>query len=271
MTVIIVICVILFFIWLCSRANNKSFPGQEFLQNEQLKQGMLHALKYSPIAKKYGRPVSSMTEEEKFFEAIEVQKDLSGDLSRERIIEKINMNCKKTGEISDETNYEIAENFFLMLRLADLMNIPADKLSENFNEETKKYFFSENKKKFIFKMVCEEINNSSEEKMAADIAEALIKDIPNKKTARQFVLEELDAARYGLEEAQAFVLNSGFMPFEYEGAMEKSKWGNHSAIEQLQLGFRAISYQIKDETKRCRVNLLVVDAVMKHWKLGKYA
>lgn len=271
MTVIIVIGVILFFIWVCSRANRNPDPVRDLMLHKKLIQELSQTLKDDPAMKNFSKPVFSMAEEEKYFEAVDLHKKIRENLAHTNLDEKIKADCEKTGEISDETQYELAKALYMMLRLADLMNIPADKLSENFDEETKKYFFSDNKKKFIFKIVCEEINNTSEEEMAAQLAEAINKDIPNKKIARQFVLEELDAARQGSDEALAFALNSGFMAYEYEGAMLAPKWEDNAEIAALQTSLRSISYQIKDETKRCRVNLLVVDAVMKHWKLGKYA
>lgn len=46
--------------------------------------------------------------------------------------------------------------------------------------------------------------------------------IGSERVALQFVLEELDAARQGNEEAVQFVKNSGFSASEYEGAMQNS-------------------------------------------------
>ena len=60
------------------------------------------------------------------------------------------------------------------------------------------------------------------ENTISHISELVIRKIPNKQIAYQFVMEELDAARQGDHVSIAFVENSGFLPNEYIGAMNNS-------------------------------------------------
>lgn len=103
------------------------------------------------------------------------------------------------------------------------------------------------------------------------IAEIINQKINSKSLARQFVLEELDAARHGNDYAINFVKQSGFSPDEYIGAMSKTKWeGNESELEHLQLHFRYFLMQIKDMELMVKLSTSTVDVIMKIWKLGKY-
>ena len=93
-----------------------------------------------------------------------------------------------------------------------------------------------------------------------------------KELAKQFVLEELDAARHGDEFAQNFARESGYKPSEYIGAMGETKWkGEESELEHLQLFVRVFTSKISDPTFRAKLSIAVVDEFMKHWKLGKYS
>ncbi|WP_041229854.1 hypothetical protein [Denitrovibrio acetiphilus] len=90
--------------------------------------------------------------------------------------------------------------------------------------------------------------------------------------AKQFVLEELDAARQGNSHAINFVRQSGFRPSEYEGALLKTNWeGEESELEHLQLSFRYFLIQIKNMDLMVKLSTSTVDEIMKIWKLGKYA
>lgn len=66
------------------------------------------------------------------------------------------------------------------------------------------------------------LNFSGENHVANEITKGVNERIHSTQTAFQFVLEELDAARQGNEEAIQFVKNSGFIASEYEGAMQNS-------------------------------------------------
>lgn len=95
--------------------------------------------------------------------------------------------------------------------------------------------------------------------------------LTSKSLAKQFVLEELDAARQGNDYAINFVRQSGFSPDEYIGAMSKTKWkGDESELEHLQLYFRYFLMQIKDMELMAKLSTTTVDEIMKMYKLGKY-
>lgn len=93
--------------------------------------------------------------------------------------------------------------------------------------------------------------------------------------ARQFVLEELDAARQGNEYAVNFVKNSGFSPSEYIGAMKQTKWGDdNNKLEHLQCAMRSHVQKcilVTDIDSMCKLQTAIVDEVMQAWKLGKYS
>lgn len=103
------------------------------------------------------------------------------------------------------------------------------------------------------------------------IAEILNEKITSYALAKQFVLEELDAARQGNDSARRFVFESGFNESEYINAMRKTRWqGEESELEHLQLFFRAYLMKISDIDLMVKLSLSVVDNMMRAWKLGKY-
>lgn len=104
------------------------------------------------------------------------------------------------------------------------------------------------------------------------IASIINEKITSKELATQFILEELDSARKGDDFAKNFVLSSGFSPFEYEGAMNKTQWeGEESTLEHLQNFFRLFLVKFSDGDLMLKVSTTVLDEIMKIWKLGKYA
>lgn len=107
---------------------------------------------------------------------------------------------------------------------------------------------------------------------AKRIAELVNEKIDDEGLARQFVLEELDAARHGDELAVSFVTTCGIAPSEYIGAMKKTSWeGEESKLEHIQLLVRTFGFNIKDSSLRSRLGIAVLDEIMEIWKLGKYA
>ena len=94
---------------------------------------------------------------------------------------------------------------------------------------------------------------------------------PSRELAKQFVLEELDAARQGNQKSIEFAKNSGFVDSEFNGAMQQSQWGDDHELEQLQGFFRAITWQVMDDTDLLvQLSLTIVDEFMKIHSLGKY-
>lgn len=103
------------------------------------------------------------------------------------------------------------------------------------------------------------------------VAQIINDKITSKSLAKQFVLEELDAARQGNDYAVNFVRQSGFGADEYIGAMSKTKWaGNESELEHLQLYFRYFLMQIKDTELMVKLSTSTVEEIMKIWNIGKY-
>jgi len=102
--------------------------------------------------------------------------------------------------------------------------------------------------------------------IAADVSSR----IKNYEVAKQFVLEELDAARQGNEYAQSFVKESGFEPNEYINAMERSFDEVDGPDGPQQTLLRYIrNRRMNDAAVELRVR--VVKLIMFKWKLGLYA
>ena len=118
----------------------------------------------------------------------------------------------------------------------------------------------------------EQVRKDGVEHASSRIAELVNEKIYSHEVALQFVLEELDAARNGNDIAVAFALNSGFSPYEYIGALEKTTWeGEESELEHVQLFLRHFGAKISDIDLRVELGTNVVDKIMQKWKLGKYA
>jgi hypothetical protein len=104
------------------------------------------------------------------------------------------------------------------------------------------------------------------------LAKMLVEMMETREMGERFVLEELDAARHSDSSfIQEFLRNSGYRSAEYAGKMNKSEWGNSDTLEYLQSQFRSFTFQIRDPILRAKFSIAVVDAVMQHWKLGKYS
>lgn len=116
-----------------------------------------------------------------------------------------------------------------------------------------------------------QVRNDGYEHTGKRIADILNEKITSQDLARQFVLEELDAARQGNDFAQNFVKSSGFKSFEYIGAINKTRWeGDESELEHLQLFLRAFLIKISDIDLMVKLSTKVVDEIMQKWGLGKY-
>ena len=107
---------------------------------------------------------------------------------------------------------------------------------------------------------------------AKQIATLINEKINSRDLAKQFVLEELDAARQGgIEDATNFAKESGFSPSEYIGAMQKTQLTcNERELEYIQMLMRSFTYSLSDKILMCRLNIAIVDEVMDNWYLGKY-
>ncbi|GAW87842.1 hypothetical protein bplSymb_SCF21301P001 [Bathymodiolus platifrons methanotrophic gill symbiont] len=92
----------------------------------------------------------------------------------------------------------------------------------------------------------------------------------NKQLAKDFILEELDAAFVGNSDSKSFVINSGFEKSEYLGSISRE-------IKAVEDGPQLVMNQIRIElaTKHgisycSKVLLSIVDRTMQIYALGKY-
>lgn len=116
------------------------------------------------------------------------------------------------------------------------------------------------------------VRNDGAQYAGKRLADIINEKITSKELAIQFILEELDAASQGNGFAKNFVKNSGFEPNQYMGAMKKTKWeGDPSKLEELQLFYRIFLVKIADIDLMVKLSTVIVDNIMKIWKLGKYA
>ena len=101
------------------------------------------------------------------------------------------------------------------------------------------------------------------------ITKAVLATIPNEEIALAFVLEEIEAAQYGNEDAKKFAKDIGFLRDEYEGAMKDCSAevdgpsGPQQTLTKLILG--GLPDSSIDEKARMRIE--VVKNVIKNWKL----
>ena len=95
--------------------------------------------------------------------------------------------------------------------------------------------------------------------------------------AKRFVLEELDSATQGNQEAQKWAKESGYQDYEYLGALSKSLPEVDGGEGAQQTLTRLIfPYFVKDMNNKNRhiliakVRRTVIDKIMKYYSLGKY-
>ena len=116
----------------------------------------------------------------------------------------------------------------------------------------------------------QDFGKAAEQGLSIDlITKAVIATIPNKEIALAFVLEEIEAAQYGNEDAKKFAKDIGFLRDEYEGAMKDCSAevdgpsGPQQTLTKLILG--GLPDSSIDEKARMRIE--VVKNVIKNWKL----
>lgn len=104
------------------------------------------------------------------------------------------------------------------------------------------------------------------------IAEILNDKIPTLAVATQFILEELDAASTGNHVAQQFVRDSGFEEHEYAGALHNSfdEVDGENGPQQF-LNALLLSQIKNDMDLMISLRVKIVDHLMRHWELGRYA
>lgn len=106
---------------------------------------------------------------------------------------------------------------------------------------------------------------------AKRFSEIILDKCDNHEIALQFILEEIEAASKGNDEAIKFAKNSGFSPNDYFGAMANSRPevdgpdGPQQFLLYLTTNLRSdIDLMVKFRTT-------IVDNIMKKLSVGKYA
>lgn len=91
--------------------------------------------------------------------------------------------------------------------------------------------------------------------------------------ARQFLLEEVEAANLGNEAARYFAQESGFAPEEYQGAMENSvsTVDGPGGPQQYLLREMARLMEKRGMSHAVAVRVTVVDSLMQFYRAGRYA
>jgi hypothetical protein len=116
------------------------------------------------------------------------------------------------------------------------------------------------------------IDKDGLEHAAKRLAEILNEKIPSLVVARQFIFEELDAARQGNSNAKSFAAQSGIPLNEYENAMKKSWEEVDGANGPQQLLHHILLSQLDhDRDLMLQMRFKVVEHIMKKWNLGTYA
>ena len=107
--------------------------------------------------------------------------------------------------------------------------------------------------------------NKSE--LANEITKGVNSRIGSQLVAFQFVLEELDAARQGNDDAIQFVNNSGFSASEYEGAMHNSFEEVDGANGPQQHLLSSVMPYSSDMDFMVSLRLQVVENIINEWRL----
>lgn len=151
-----------------------------------------------------------------------------------------------------------------MSQIAEEYEIPAGTLSdaELFENIIDTAYFEQNSCDFN-----SDINSNDVNDIVMNIAQGVNSRISSKKIALQFVLEELDAARQGNEEAVQFVKNSGFSASEYEGAMKNSFEEVDGPNGPQQYLLSAVMQYSSNMDFMVNLRLQVVKNVMNTWEL----
>lgn len=117
-------------------------------------------------------------------------------------------------------------------------------------------FFSSSKKK--------------KSKYIDQVATEVLAKISDEKVALQFILEELDSARYGGEIGRDFRHRSGFHKVNYKGAMKKS-FSDVDGLWGPQLTLLSSLIELPIDTKdKVHVRVAVDEIVIAKWDLKKF-
>jgi hypothetical protein len=99
-------------------------------------------------------------------------------------------------------------------------------------------------------------------------AQAVIAKLPNRASAYQFLLQELDGASKGNDQSQRMARESGIPEDHYRGALERDVPEVNEAHDHI------TSYSIQlmpEETLMARFRVAIDVEVMKHFELGRFS
>lgn len=113
-------------------------------------------------------------------------------------------------------------------------------------------------------------NKTTMNKYAIEIAKEVDKRIKSFEVAKQFILEELEAASQGNNTAKKFVENSGISNIEYANAM-KNSFDEVDGADGPQEFLVMACMQLNNIDLMVETRLQVVNFIMKKWNLGKYS
>lgn len=190
--------------------------------------------------------------------------------SRDEELQETLLQSSMTGVSSIKSVGKIDNLNKLLHRLSEITQKSLPELLDNDCNGLNNCIKKTNSDKSIQHAVKQFLKENGEKELAERIAELLNQHIENKATAKEFVLQELDAASYGDDAAQNFVRQSGFAKDEYKGAMNHGSWGDNDTISHLQQFSRVFTLKIDTPNTMLNVNLMIIDYIMKFWKLGKY-
>jgi len=104
-----------------------------------------------------------------------------------------------------------------------------------------------------------------------EFAKIIARKLPDKEIAYQFILQELDGASKGNDDSMRFAQESGFIPAEYEGALQNSliEVDGPDGPQQtlLAMSLELIRSRELAAQFRCRIS----DQIMQIFGLGKYS
>jgi hypothetical protein len=116
----------------------------------------------------------------------------------------------------------------------------------------------------------EQIEKDGIEYATDRFAEIISEMLKTRELAYQFILEKVEAASQGNEEAMKFASESGFLPSEYKDAMEKSCPEIDGANGPQQTLLNISMLLIDDVDLMVKFTIKVSDKIMKNFRLGKY-
>ncbi|HAV2049125.1 hypothetical protein ACQUW1_05850 [Klebsiella pneumoniae] len=116
--------------------------------------------------------------------------------------------------------------------------------------------------------IAEELQNS-ESDYIYDVCDQIFNLINNKiknaETAYQFILEELEAASLGNDEAQEFVSKNAFSITEFEAAMSNSSQDVDGPDGPQQSLTRAIMHLPANMITKSKVRIIIVQKIIDYW------